>query len=681
MERMIPELRDLEQKKIFSKSEISAIVTQRNIHEASVIRTRSPKPYLRYIEYEKNLEKLRRLRFGKLGGHNVHGKGRITLSDYSIPLHILNLYSLAVKRFPESIELWLSYINYSLTQSSAKLVSRVLSAAIAAHPAQSRFWIMAVQFEADGDESGKGGGNIDGARKLLMRSLRFFNGTDSIPIWLEWIRIELNFVKVIEGRREALGIESFAEAKAAKNLESNQTSDNPVADYIEQTAMELDHVGDQYPEDLPVSLADDINSGELKGQEALLSGALVKVALSNAFKAVSDVRIFSEALPLIYSLDSPAKPSLVSFLYDNLAQLHPDSPKAVILLKTRRLFKYNKNIESFSQTGEELVNLVAETINEIQKECQKNTGIESSKMWEEFLMFLIKLSGKLSELREYIMTIILKTLGSLRKINLDLPRLHKLVIDYCRGKIPIEECMKLASKATKRYKDDPALSTIRLELILESLRLNPIGNNVHEEIFQEARSTFPGSVRIAELNVEFFKYQSTLLGVKDDKLMNTVESALEQSLKASTPTADDPTKDGCKHLALSPTEVYQRAYLDSSDKTSISMKINYLSDRSVLSLNFLRYILTRPDIGEAKELIESIHHKIISSYKDNKKFGDEVDCEEKVEEDWKSYLKFILKEKRDFRGGEILIEKSGSFVSQSFKMKMEEFWMNAIKDI
>ncbi|CAH7675011.1 hypothetical protein PPACK8108_LOCUS9974 [Phakopsora pachyrhizi] len=65
-------------------------------------------------------------------------------------------------------------------------------------------------------------------------------------------------------------------------------------------AMELDHVGDQYPEDLPDLLADDINSGELKGQK--------------------------------WSSSS----------------------------KTRRLFKYNKNIKSFLQMGEELVNLALE---------------------------------------------------------------------------------------------------------------------------------------------------------------------------------------------------------------------------------------------------------------------------------------------------------------------------------
>ncbi|CAH7671730.1 U3 small nucleolar RNA-associated protein 6-domain-containing protein [Phakopsora pachyrhizi] len=180
MERMIPELKDLEQKKIFSKSEICAIVTQRNIHEVSVIRTSSPNSYLCYIEYEINLEKLR-----KLG-------------------------------LPESIELWVSYINYSLTKFSTKLFSQVLLAAIASHPGQLRFWIMSIQIEAFGNESSKGGRNIDGAKKALMRSLSFFNSTNLITHLLEWIRVELNFLKVIEGQRDALGIETFEGVKTAK---------------------------------------------------------------------------------------------------------------------------------------------------------------------------------------------------------------------------------------------------------------------------------------------------------------------------------------------------------------------------------------------------------------------------------------------------------------------------------
>jgi hypothetical protein len=52
---------------VFIQTEISAIVTQRNYYEALIARPKQAECYLKYIEYEKRLEKLRRLRVGKYG--------------------------------------------------------------------------------------------------------------------------------------------------------------------------------------------------------------------------------------------------------------------------------------------------------------------------------------------------------------------------------------------------------------------------------------------------------------------------------------------------------------------------------------------------------------------------------------------------------------------------------------
>ena len=88
LERLLPELRDLERKKIFSKvmywkhpsflevradfvgilqSEISEIVKRRTAFENCLIRKGSTeRDWLDYIEYEKRLEKLRKIRYNKL---------------------------------------------------------------------------------------------------------------------------------------------------------------------------------------------------------------------------------------------------------------------------------------------------------------------------------------------------------------------------------------------------------------------------------------------------------------------------------------------------------------------------------------------------------------------------------------------------------------------------------------
>lgn len=218
-----------------------------------------------------------------IAGQNLTSKSRKTVSDYSIPLHILNLFSAAAKRFPDSKELWMSYITYALTQPSAKLISRVLSAAIAAHPSHPDFWVMASRFEADGDTDGKGGGNVDGSRKLLMRGLRFLKGEDSLPLWREWIRVELSFIQAMSERHIALGLRQRSMLTEAKDL----TEMDPAA----QTTMDLDQL-DEEPDEVN-EVSQDIQMAESKGQKALQSGALVKVVLSNAFKCTFPHSLFS----------------------------------------------------------------------------------------------------------------------------------------------------------------------------------------------------------------------------------------------------------------------------------------------------------------------------------------------------------------------------------------------------
>lgn len=68
-EQMLSELKDLQQKRIFSPAEVREILRKRSTFETALIR-RVPRKrdFLEYIEYEMNLERLRRMRVKKLGG-------------------------------------------------------------------------------------------------------------------------------------------------------------------------------------------------------------------------------------------------------------------------------------------------------------------------------------------------------------------------------------------------------------------------------------------------------------------------------------------------------------------------------------------------------------------------------------------------------------------------------------
>lgn len=266
-----------------------------------------PADYLRYIEYERRLEKLRKARAARLRESPsswarsrrwavltpvpppAETESTKSLSDHSIPAHITQLHRLSVRRFPESLTLWDAFIAHALSQSSPNLVSRTLSSAIAMHPTHTPYWIMASQWESEGDRKGMGGGNAEAARRLCMRALRFLKGNrgeagrnegPEEAVWREWIRVEVSFVEKLRARWQVLGL---GKGKGGKEEIIRVKGANGEADG-----------GDEEEEiQLPVTEGDDAGDARLEeelteqaksGQEALLDGAIVRLVIDNLLK-------------------------------------------------------------------------------------------------------------------------------------------------------------------------------------------------------------------------------------------------------------------------------------------------------------------------------------------------------------------------------------------------------------
>lgn len=298
------------------QDEISDIVAKRRSFELSLAQGRGTKPtdYLRYIEYERRLEKLRKARAARIresmavapAGGPIHLESaraesavarfpaktaKKSLSDHSISAHITQLHRLSVRRFPESLELWDAFIAHSLSQASPLLVSRTLTAAIAMHPTETRFWIMASQWESDGDHKGMGGGNTEGARRLCMRALRFLKGRnnnerDLEAVWREWIRVEVAFVERLRERWQVLGIGKGKNGgeeivRVDKGKAAGSEDDDDEADEAVFGADEIALPGEEAEES---QLKEEVDQKALSGQEALLDGAIVRVVLDNLVK-------------------------------------------------------------------------------------------------------------------------------------------------------------------------------------------------------------------------------------------------------------------------------------------------------------------------------------------------------------------------------------------------------------
>lgn len=111
--------------------------------------------------------------------------------------------------------------------------------------------------------------------------------------------------------------------------------------------------------------------------------------------AIPGLDIFQAILPLLHAFESPLRPALLHFLYGKISEMYPNSPKALVMLTSRPLFKYYTAGKTLAVSGEELVDLLASTILQLQQLCKDKSDLAS--MPDEFLIFLIEMYSILQE--------------------------------------------------------------------------------------------------------------------------------------------------------------------------------------------------------------------------------------------------------------------------------------------
>ncbi|RHY56156.1 hypothetical protein DYB38_001226 [Aphanomyces astaci] len=122
MEKMIPELEDLQHLQIFTKDEVRQIVQKRRDFEYTMKRTPLRKvDCLRYIEYELNLDALRRQRKKRMG------LTKLSLSDHSGMQRVHNIFDRALMKHRGDVDLWLQHIAFCKNTGSSKLLSKLFT--------------------------------------------------------------------------------------------------------------------------------------------------------------------------------------------------------------------------------------------------------------------------------------------------------------------------------------------------------------------------------------------------------------------------------------------------------------------------------------------------------------------------------------------------------------------------
>lgn len=231
LDHMVAPLRDLMDRDIFSEDEIKAIVARRRESEYLLRRLTARKAdFLRYIEAEQVLERLRKLRtIQRKRDHRNHNtnndetikKEKQHIGDAHIIQHLHLLFVRALRKFRSDLSLHLLHADFCKEQKSWNRLGRVYAEALQVFPREAGLWIEAASHEFFGPTR-----SIRSARILLQRGLRL--NKKSEDLWVEYFSLELHYAQTLKGRRQILAGESNDEPDANEHKISGIAYKNAV---------------------------------------------------------------------------------------------------------------------------------------------------------------------------------------------------------------------------------------------------------------------------------------------------------------------------------------------------------------------------------------------------------------------------------------------------------------------
>eukprot|EP01087_Luapelamoeba_hula_P013236 TRINITY_DN3786_c2_g1_i2.p1 TRINITY_DN3786_c2_g1~~TRINITY_DN3786_c2_g1_i2.p1 ORF type:complete len:786 (+),score=180.22 TRINITY_DN3786_c2_g1_i2:63-2420(+) len=213
LEELLPEMECLRKHQIFSEQEVTAIIKKRTDFEYAVRRPNAKtksNEYLRYIQYEMNLDLLRRKRKRRRGIRMLPEVG-----EYGGFRRIHFLFNRMLAR-SGSVAMWMQYIDFCVRAKSNIALSKVFVRAIQAHPAHAPFWVMTASWEFEHNL------NIQAARGIMTRGTNLLKG--NALLWREFFRLELFYRQKIADRIAFYGIDASALVAKPKSGSVDQTA-------------------------------------------------------------------------------------------------------------------------------------------------------------------------------------------------------------------------------------------------------------------------------------------------------------------------------------------------------------------------------------------------------------------------------------------------------------------------
>jgi len=261
-----------------------------------------PIDWARYAEYEMNLDTLRRARAKRMGAKMTQHTGQ---------RRILFILERATRKFHGDLGLWAQYFEYAKKQKAYKRVSQLLTKAVRLHPTKPEVWVQAARYAMDEQ------GDIMEARGYMQRGLRFCKNSEEM--WLEYHRLELQYLAKISARSQILGLE----AKPARLAEGDAIED----DTNDCIALSNITAGDFIAESEESSKAAS-EATEVLHRRPALSGAIPNAIFDAAMGHFKDVDLGSRFLDLTLNYHMSCQKSIIEHVVGGLMASDPSSDVA-----------------------------------------------------------------------------------------------------------------------------------------------------------------------------------------------------------------------------------------------------------------------------------------------------------------------------------------------------------------
>lgn len=214
LEQSVVELDDLQNKGLFDRKEITMIMRRRTDFEHRIQgRGGTPRDFLKYAEFEINLENLRLKRFRRLSLAGLVDV-KPSISDWAGFKRIVFIFDRAIRKFPADLDIWTKYILFAKEKDAIKIVFRVYAKLLQMQPRNVDAWISAAKYEFESNANAKG------ARDLFQRALRL--NPESEKLWLTYAQFELTYVSKLLARRKVMGL--LTEKQQSEDLQAQKNA-------------------------------------------------------------------------------------------------------------------------------------------------------------------------------------------------------------------------------------------------------------------------------------------------------------------------------------------------------------------------------------------------------------------------------------------------------------------------